>query len=231
MSDRPLPEPADDLLAATPATAYLWGRIAGDGRLDGDRAVVRTADAGAARACGAVAGVDVDPERARETTARESAHDAAIVRYDDEYELRLPGVPAARAAAAFGLPRDGDPGGYRLDALADEPALLRGLFEACGTVCFRESAGSVGLSFVHDESLLRTVRGLLADAPPALPTGELSPASAGGHWFGLADGADVAGFAAWLYEGSDASGLYSDGRRAKLRRSGERATGREVGTL
>ncbi len=229
-ADRPLPEPEPDLLAATPATAYLWGRVAGDGELREDCVVVRAGDEGAARALAAVAGAGA--ERDHRVAARESAHDASVVRYDDEHEIKVFGAPAERAAAAFGLPYGGQPGGYRLDALANGPTLLRGLLEACGTVCFRESSGTVGVSFVHDdERLLRTVRGLLDDAPPAVPSDDLAASSSGGHWFGLADGAEVGAFAAWLYAGSDETGLYSDSRRAKLRRSVERATGREVGTL
>lgn len=233
MSDgRPstIPEPVDDLLAATPGTAYFWGRVAGDGDLTDERITVRAGDETAADALAAVAGADRTDHR---VAARESAHDASVVRYEDEYELRVFGTPADRAGAALGLPVDGEPGGYRFDALADYRAqLVRGLLEACGTICFRESSGSVGVSFVHDdESLLRTVRSLLDAAAVRVPTEELSEASSGGYWFGLADGADVAGFAEWAYAGSDSSGLYAADRRRKLRRSVERATDSDVGEL
>ncbi|MEF8856855.1 MAG: cobalamin biosynthesis protein [Haloplanus sp.] len=232
MSDASRPEPVEDLLAATPATAYFWGRVAGDGELTQDCVTVRTADATAADALAAVAGTartDTD----HRIDAHESAHDASIVRFEDEYELQVFGTPAERAGAALGLPIDGQPGGYRLDALsAHRPQLVRGLLEACGTVCFRESSGSVGVSFVHDdEPLLRTVRSLLADAEPQVPTDDLSASSSGGYWFGLADDADTAAFARWVYDGSGESGLYSAERRGKLRRSVERATGSEVGAL
>jgi len=232
MSDANIPEPAEDLLAATPATAYFWGRVAGDGELTQDCVTVRTEDATAADALAAVAGIartDTD----HRIDAHESAHDASVVRFEDEYELQVFGAPAERAGAALGLPVDGQPGGYRLDALsAHRPQLVRGLLEACGTVCFRESSGSVGVSFVHDdEPLLRTVRSLLAAAEPHVPTDDLSESSSGGYWFGLADDADTAAFARWVYAGSDDSGLYSAERRGKLRRSVERATGSEVGTL
>jgi len=226
------PAPADDLLAATPATAYFWGRVAGDGDLTDGCVTVRAGDETAADALAAVAGAsrtDADHRVAE----RESAHDASIVRYEDEYELQVLGAPADRASAALGLPIDGQPGGYRLDALDDHrPQLVRGLLEACGTVCFRESAGAVGVSFVHDdEALLRTVRSNLEAAAPYAPTDGLAESSSGGYWFGLADGADVAGFADWVYDGSEASGLYAADRRQKLRRSVERATGGEVGEL
>jgi len=54
------------------------------------------------------------------------------------------------------------------------------------------------------------------------------PASALGD---VADDADAAGFARWLYAGTDETGLYSAERRTKLRRSAERATGGDVGEL
>ena len=226
----PTPAPASDLLAATPETAYFWGRVVGDGDLSADCVTVRTGDETAADALAAVAGADT---RSHETTARESAHDASVVRYEDEYELQVFGDVARRAGAAFGLPFDGQPGGYRLDAFADHRAqLLRGVLEACGTVCFRESSNSVGVSFVHDDDrLLETVRSQLTAAEPHAPTDDLSETSSGGYWFGLADDADTAAFAEWVYDGSDDSGLYADDRRQRLRRSVERATGHAVGEL
>ncbi|MFB6304909.1 MAG: cobalamin biosynthesis protein [Haloferacaceae archaeon] len=229
-ADPPTPDPVDDLLAAGPGTAYFWGRVAGDGDLTRDCVTVRAGDERAADALAGVAGAD---RTAHSVEARESAHDASVVRYEDEYEVKVFGAPAERASAALGLPMDDQPGGYRFDAFADHRApLVRGLLEACGTVCFRESAGSVGVSFVHDdERLLRTVRSLLEAAEPHAPTDDLSETSSGGYWFGLADGADVAGVARWVYAGSDASGLYAADRRRKLRRSVERATGGDVGSL
>ncbi|MFD1598068.1 cobalamin biosynthesis protein [Halobellus rarus] len=226
------PDPVEDLLAATPATAYFWGRVAGDGELTRDCVTVRVEDETSADALAAVAGtVRVDHDH--RVAARESAHDASIVRFEDEYELQVFGAPAERAGAALGLPIDGQPGGYRFGAFADHrPQLVRGVLEACGTVCFRESSESVGVSFVHDdEALLRAVRSLLASAAPDVPTDDLSETSSGGYWFGLADDADIAAFARWTYAGSDDSGLYSAARREKLRRSVERATASEVGTL
>lgn len=220
----------EDLLAATPETAYFWGRVAGDGELEDGCVTVCVGDETAADALAAIAGAE---RTDHEVTARQSAHDASIVRYEDEYELRLFGGHADRAAAAFGLPIAGQPGGYRFGAFDDHrDALLRGLLEACGTVCFRESSASVGISFVHDdESLLQTVTSLLDGAEPHVPTDDLAESSSGGYWFGLADDADVAGFAEWVYASSDASGLYAADRRRKLLRSVERATGGEVGEL
>lgn len=224
------PHPVDDLLTATPGTAYFWGRVAGDGDLTDGCITVRAGSETAADALAAVAGADRTDHR---VAARESAHDASVVRYEDEYELQVFGTLADRASGALGLPMGGEPGGYRFDSLSEyRPQLVRGLLEACGTVCFRESAGSVGVSFVHDDaSLLRRTRSLLDAADPHAPTEELSETSSGGYWFGLADGADVAGFAEWVYAGSDTSGLYADDRRQKLRRSVERATGGDVGEL
>ncbi|NLV10159.1 cobalamin biosynthesis protein [Halomicrobium mukohataei] len=237
MSDADSPDPAtptaaEDLLTVTPGTAYFWGRVAGDGDLTADCVTVRAGDETAADALAAVAGAD-RTDRDHRVAARESAHDASIVRYEDAYELQVFGPPADRASAALGLPLDGQPGGYRFDAFSEErAALVRGLLEACGTVCFRESAGSVGVSFVHDdERLLATIQSLLAEAAPTVPTDDRSETSSGGYWFGLADDADVAAFAEWVYAGSDETGLYSAERRQKLRRSVERATGSDVGGL
>jgi len=232
MSDAAPPDisPAENLLAATPETAYFWARVAGDGELTDECVTVRAGDEAAAEALAAIAGAD---SRDHDVTARRSAHDASIVRYEDEYELRVFGSHADRAAAALGLPIDDLPGGYRFDAFSEHRAeLLRGLLEACGTVCFRESSASVGISFVHDdERLLRTTQSLIDAAEPAVPTDELSESYSGGYWFGLADDAGVAAFAEWIYAGSEASGLYSADRRQKLRRSVERATGEAVGEL
>ncbi|MFC6824912.1 cobalamin biosynthesis protein [Halopelagius fulvigenes] len=230
--ESPTPEPVADLLSATAETAYFWGRVVGDGELTRDCVTVRTEDETSADALAAIAGADRTDHEHR-VAARESAHDASVVRFEDEYELQVFGAPAERAGAALGLPIDGQPGGYRFDAFSEHHAqLVRGLLEACGTVCFRESSGSVGVSFVHDdEALLRTVRSLLDAAEPRVPTDDLSETSSGGHWFGLADDADAAAFAEWAYAGSDETGLYSAERRQKLRRSVERATGSEVGAL
>lgn len=232
MSNTARPGPASDLLAATPGTAYFWGRVAGDGDLARESVTVRVGDETAAEALAAVAGAD-RTDRDHRVDARQSAHDASVVRHGDKYRLKVFGAPAERASAALGLPVDDVPGGYRFDAFsAYYPQLLRGMLEACGTVCFRESSGSVGVSFVHDdERLLRTVRSLLDRIDPDVPTDDLSETSSGGYWFGLADGADVAGFTEWLYDGSDVTGLYADARRRKLRRSVEWATGDDVGAL
>jgi hypothetical protein len=230
--ERATPDPAADLLAATPGTAYFWGRVAGDGELADDCVTVRAGDEAAANALAAVAGADRTANE-HQVAARESAHDASVVRYEDEFELRVFGAPAERASAALVLPIDGQAGGYRFGAFAEHRAqLVRGLLEACGTVCFRESAGSVGVSFVHDdEALLRTVKSLLSAAAPHVPTEDLRETSSGGYWFGVADDADVTAFAQWAYDGSDRSGLYAADRRRKLRRSVERATESEVGAL
>lgn len=221
----------DDLLARHSETAYFWGHVAGNGRVTDTSVAVETADEVAARRLSAIAGGGTVDHRIAD---RDFAHDAAVTRREDEYTLRLidPSL-ATNAAAALGLPVGSDPGGYRFDAFRDHRRqLLRGLVESCGVVCFRESANAVGVSFVHDdERLLRTVRSLLDRIDPDVPTDDLSETSSGGYWFGLADGADVAGFTEWLYDGSDVTGLYADARRRKLRRSVEWATGDDVGAL
>ena len=79
----------------------------------------------------------------------------------------------------------------------------------------------MGVSFVHEaRPLLEWVREALADH--GFGSDELSETSSGGYWFGVAD-TDTAAFGEWVYEGSDATGLYADDRRTKLLRSIERA--------
>ena len=225
-----LPESADDLLAASPETAYFWGRVAGDGNVSDGTVTVRAGDERAADALAAIADAETID---RGVAAHESAHYASVVRYEEEFELTITDGTAARASGALGLPTDGADGGYRFDIFAEYRApLVRGLLEACGTVCFRESSGSVGISFVHDdERLLETVQSLLSAADVHAPCDDLQESSSGGYWFGLADDADTAALTAWLYDGTDESGLYSAERRQKLRRSVERATGESLGGL
>lgn len=230
-------DPSDDLLTSTPETAYFWGRVAGDGKLTTERVTVRVGDETAASALAAVAGVDADGEYDHTVTAHESAHDATVVRYEEEYELRRQVSPsfAERVTDELGVPVIGTNSHteYRFEGLDEHrQQVVRGLLEACGTVCFRESSASVGVSFVHDDDrLLETLRSLLGEADPSISTAELSKSSSGGSWFGLADDADSAAFARWVYAGSDDSELYAADRRRKLRRSVERATGSDVGSL
>jgi hypothetical protein len=219
-------DPPADMLAAHPETAYFWGRVAGDGDLTADCVTVRTNDETAAERLAAIAGAD---GAVRETgvddriVEREYAHDASITRAEEEFTMQVFGGLADRASAAFGLPIDGHPGGYRLDTFDEHRRqLLRGLLEGCGTVCFKSSAGTVGISFVHDDRrLLERIDALLSAVPVETPTGEISESSAGGYWFGVDDEAAPA-LGPWLYEGSEASGLFAPSRRAKLLRSLDR---------
>lgn len=206
-----------DLLERHPETAYFWGRVVGDGEVTTDCVTVRTGDETAARRLAAIAGADQVDHRIRE---REYAHDTAVTRTEDEYTVQVFGPLGERASASLGLPLGDQPGGYRLDVFdGQRRQLLRGLLEGCGTVCFKSSSGTVGVSFVADERrLLERVRGLLSKVPVAAPTGELSETSSGGYWFGLDDDA-VPRVGPWLYEGSEATGLFSPSRRRKLRRS------------
>lgn len=225
MSDAPAAgdhDPPRDLLAAHPETAYFWGRVAGDGDLTGERVRVRAAEESVARRLAAIAGDDGRLAGER-TVERPYAHDASLARVEDEYTVKVFGGAADRAAAAFGLPIDGTDGGYRLDALADhDRQLLRGLIEAAGTVCFRESEGVVGVSFVHEaRPLLEWVREALADH--GFGSDELSETSSGGYWFGVDDSAAPA-VGEWLYRESEATGLFAPSRRRKLKRSVEEAT-------
>jgi hypothetical protein len=210
-----------DLLDAHPETAYFWGRAVGDGEVTAESVTVRTNDEIAAERLAAVAGADSVNHR---STEREYAHDTSITRSEDTYTVRIHGPVGDRAAAAFGLPLEEAPGGYRLDALAEyDRQLLRGLLEGCGTVCFKSSSGTVGISFVAaDRKLLERIAGLLDSADVDAPYGEISETSSGGHWFGLDDEAapDVG---AWLYRDCAETGLFAPTRRRKLRRSIEEA--------
>ncbi|MFB6308395.1 MAG: cobalamin biosynthesis protein, partial [Haloarculaceae archaeon] len=197
-----------DMLAAHPETAYFWGRVAGDGDCEEGCVTVRASDETAARRLAAIAGAEqVD----RRILDREYAHDTSITRREEEFSVQVLGDLADRASAALGLPVDGQPGGYRLDAFREfDRQLLRGLLEGCGTVCFKSDAGRVGISFVHeDESLLRTVQHLLDRAPVDAGYDDLAEASSG-YWFGLDDDC-VPAVGPWCYEGSEDTGLFSPG--------------------
>lgn len=218
----------DGMLERHPETAYFWGRVAGDGRVTDAGVKLSASDEDAARRLAAIAG---DARVDHRIAEREFAHDTAVTRAEDEYTVQVidPSL-AAEAGAALGLPVGDDPGGYRFDAFRDHRRqLLRGLVEACGVVCFRESENAVGVSFVHDdERLLARVRDLLADE--GFDADEPQPASSGGGWFGVADD-DTAAFGEWVYEGATETGLFATGRRRKTLRSIERAAGLDVGTL
>ena len=218
----------DDMLARHPETAYFWGHVAGGGRVTDRSVEVTVTDEDAARRLSAIAGGGTVDYRIAE---REFAHDTAVTRQSDEYTVQIVDPTlAANAAAALGLPVGSDPGGYRFDAFrAHRRALLRGLFEACGVVCFRESSAAVGISFVHDDARLLTRVRTALDAE-GFDAEKPQPSSSGGQWFGVAD-CDATAFGKWVYEGSSESGLYAADRRRKTLRSVERAAGLEVGSL
>ena len=210
-----------DLLESHPDTAYFWGHAAGAGAISSDTLTVETTDDACAERLAAIAGGGaVDYDRIE----RPYAHDTDLTKAEDEYTVTVSGGIVAQGSAAFGLPTDGGDGGYRFDALSDHSRqLLRGLVESCGTVCFKSSAGAVGVSFVHDDrALLETVDRLLEECPVDAPTGEISATAAGGYWFGIDD--DAAGaFGEWVYDGSDRRDLFAPTRRRKLEQSLERA--------
>lgn len=218
----------DDMLARHPETAYFWGHVAGSGQVT-DRGIrIEVADEDAARRLSAIAGGGTVDHRIAE---RDFAHDPAVTRQADAYTVQIiDPTLAANAAAALGLPVGSDPGGYRFDVLRDHRReLLRGLLEACGVVCFRESSAAVGISFVHDDArLLERTRTILDAA--GFDAEEPQPSSSGGHWFGVADG-DTTAFAEWVYEGAGDNGLFATSRRQKTLRSVERAAGLDVGSL
>lgn len=209
------------LLASHPDTAYFWGHVAGAGDIDRESLTVETPDEACADRLAAIAGGgEIDHDRIE----RPYAHDTDLTKAEDEYTVTVAGGVAAQGSAAFGLPTDGD-GGYRFSALADHRReLLRGLLESCGTVCFKSSAGVVGISFVHDDRvLLETIDRLLAECPVDAPTGEISETSSGGYWFGVDDDDAAGAFGEWVYDGSDDRDLFAPTRRRKLEQSLERA--------
>ncbi|ADQ65949.1 hypothetical protein C499_19252 [Halogeometricum borinquense DSM 11551] len=220
MSDTDI-EPASDLLKGAPETAYLWGHVAGSGDIQPGEFTISTNDETCADRLAAIAGGgDIDQRE----TERPYAHNTAVTRTKDEYLVTVEGDVVSNATAAFGLPVGDDAGGYRFDVFEEfQRQLLRGLLESCGTVCFKSSSGTVGISFVHDDrKLLETVDSLLDACPVDAPTGEISETSSGGYWFGLDDDA-AAPFGTWVYDGSDETNLFAPTRRQKLTRSLEQA--------
>ena len=222
MSDAISLEPPADLLAGHPATAYFWGHVAGSGEVTADGLAVVTNDEQSAEVLAAVAGGDF-ADLARETTTREYAHNTSITRTEAEYTVSIDGSELYGASGSLGLPVDGR-GNYRFSAFsAYKRELLRGLLEGCGTVCFKSSSGTVGISFVDDDrALLEVVDDLLDSCPVEAPTGEISETSSGGYWFGLED-STAPDFGEWVYGESEETGLYAPSRRRKLTRSLEQA--------
>ena len=225
-----------DPLAGHAATAYFWGHVAGSGRVvrsearttDGERRSrehleVVTNDEESAQVLAAIAGGNLE----HETTTREYAHDTSITRTEDEYTLSIGDGDDGRLLgrnSTLSLPVDGR-GNYRFGAFSShDRELLRGLLEGCGTICFKSSSGTVGISFVHDDrELLEATQELIADCPIDAPTGDLSATSSGGYWFGVDDDA-VPAFGTWLYENCEETGLFAPSRRRKLERSIEQAS-------
>ncbi|AHF99139.1 cobalamin operon protein [Halostagnicola larsenii XH-48] len=220
--------PADPL-AGHPASAYLWGHVAGSGDVGEGTVEVVTNDEESAKVLATIAGGEID----HETASREYAHDASITRTEDEYTLEIGSTGEKDAENAgdglfgrsgtLGLPVDGR-GSYRFSAFAShDRELLRGILEGCGTICFKSTRGTVGISFVHDdETLLELTRELIEDCPVDAPMGNLSETSSGGFWFGVDDDA-APEFGTWLYEDCDETGLYAPSRERKLRKSLEQA--------
>ncbi|ELZ23793.1 hypothetical protein C477_01305 [Haloterrigena salina JCM 13891] len=215
-----------DPLAGHPATAYFWGHVAGSGDVSDSGIEVVTNDEESARVLAAVAGGDLE----HETTTRDYAHDTSITRTEDEYTLSVGADDGTDdsgllgRSGALGLPVDGR-GNYRFGAFSShDRELLRGLLEGCGTVCFKSSSGTVGISFVHDDAdLLELAQDLIDESPVDAPYDDLSETSSGGYWFGVDDDA-APDFGTWLYEDCEATGLFAPSRRRKLERSLEQAT-------
>ncbi|MFC6768898.1 cobalamin biosynthesis protein [Natrinema soli] len=221
-----------DPLAGHAATAYFWGHVAGSGDVTDDSIEVVTNDEASAQVLATIAGGDLE----HDTTTRDYAHDTSITRTEDEYTLSIgdggDGDGSGESddagllgrSGALGLPVDGR-GNYRFGAFASyDRELLRGFLEGCGTICFKSSSGTVGISFVHDDrELLELAQDLIAECPVEAPMGDLSETSSGGYWFGVDDDA-APDFGAWLYENCEETGLFAPSRRRKLERSLEQAS-------
>lgn len=210
----------DDLLAGHPSTAYFWGRVAGNGEIENDRLTATTNDEAAAETISEIVGSEI--EHSQQT--RDYAHNTDITKTEDEYTVEVTSDELFGMSGSLGLPVDGH-GSYRFSAFADyRRDLLRGILEGCGTICFKSSSGTVGVSFVHDDAaLLELVQDLIDDCPVEAPYDGLSDTSSGGYWFGVDD--DVAAdFGIWLYEGTEETGLFAPSRRRKLVQSLDQAT-------
>jgi len=210
----------DDLLAGHPATAYFWGRVAGNGEVDRDSLTVTTNDEGAATTISEIVGSEIEHDE----KTREYVHNTDITKTEDEYTVEVTSEDLFGMSGALGLPVDGR-GNYRFGAFADyRRDLLRGILEGCGTICFKSSSGTVGVSFVHDNAeLLELVQQLIDDSPVDAPYGDLSETSSGGYWFGVDDDA-AADFGMWLYENTGETGLFAPSRRRKMVQSLDQAT-------
>ena len=210
----------DDLLAGHPATAYFWGRVAGDGEVENDHLTVRTNDEAAAETISQIVDSEVDHDR----KTREYVHNTDINKTEDEHTVEVTSDDLFGMSGSLGLPVDGR-GNYRFGAFSNHRReLLRGLLEGCGTICFKSSSGTVGISFVHDDAdLLELIQDLIDDCPVETPYDDLSETSSGGYWFGVDD--DVAAdFGMWLYDDTGETGLFAPSRRRKLIQSLDQAT-------
>ncbi len=215
-----------DLLAGHPSTAYFWGHVAGSGTVTADGIEVEANDEPSAEVLAAIAGSSSDESETidREQTTRAYAHDTSITRTEETYTVSIDGDSLYGNSGPLGLPVDSEEN-YRFAAFSNHcRELLRGLLEGCGTVCFKSSSGTVGISFVHDSKpLLAELQRLLSACPVEAPTDEIAETSSGAYWFGIEDAAAPA-FGEWLYETADETGLYAPTRRRKLERSIEQVT-------
>lgn len=217
-----------NLSEPSPETAYFWGYVAGDGTVDSDGLTLTAPDETVAERLAEIAGSGDDSGGGHgniesETTEREYLHDTEITRTEESFEVHISGEFEA-VAEQFGVPvGEATDGSYDFGDLADfERPLLRGIVESSGTVCFKSSSGTVGLSFVHESrALLQRVQELLDSLPVDTPTGEVDDASSG-YWFGVDDDA-VPTVGPEIYTGSDENDLFAPTRRRKLRRSLDQA--------
>ncbi|WP_330631834.1 cobalamin biosynthesis protein [Halocatena halophila] len=217
----------------TARTAYLWGHIIGNGSITDDAIVVRFSDRNLASRLQSIG--NQPSSLSHETAANRSAHDATITRFEETFELRysLGARAIDRLTDQLGIDAREEYVCPELERFElHRRQLCRGLLESCGTICFRESSATVGVSFVHDDrGVLQEIRRQLRMSEPTVLTNSIEESSSGGYWFGLADATEFGACTRWWYARSDDSGLYEPARRKKLRRSVERALERSVGEL
>jgi len=166
--------------------------VAGSGDISDDSIEVVTNDEASAEVLAAIAGGDLE----HETTTRDYAHDTSITRTETSTRSRSAvrgrGGRHQRLRPARAQRRSSLRWPWELPlrrVLELRSGTASGLLEGCGTICFKSSSGTVGISFVHDdEELLEFARELIASAPSMLRWAT-SRNILGGYWFGVDDDA------------------------------------------
>ncbi|MDY6775834.1 MAG: hypothetical protein SV253_07140 [Halobacteria archaeon] len=175
--------------------AYAWGYAVGSRGVEDGEIEFEVKHRETAEKLADILGGEADPV----TRERENAH------RDVEGEERVYEV-SAKTDADFHDDIE------RLKSFVDdgyEKVSLRGLLESCGTICYKKSTKSLGVSFsTPSHRLTTTIQDLIE---PDFETGHIERASSGNYWFSVED---VDDFADYVYE--DKANLYSPPRHDKL---------------